>query len=88
MYADRSTPSQQASPTREVLVLVFIRLVACVWLMVAFFLAVAEEGCTTASDLPAFLEARVVSFEVLDVPSYFLNQGYKALVACDKLGVV
>ena len=69
MYADRPMPSQRASPTREALVLIFSKLVACIQLMVAFFLEVVAEGCAPAADLPAFLEARVVSFEVLDVPS-------------------
>ena len=56
--------------------------------MVVLFFEVVAEGCALAADLPAFPEARVLSFEVLDVPSYFLNQGYKALVACGYLGVV
>ena len=69
MYADRSTPSQRTSPTRGALVLIFSKLVACIRLVVAFFLAVVAEGCAPAAELPAFIEARVVSFEVLDVPS-------------------
>ena len=56
--------------------------------MVTFFLAVAEEGFTPAADLTAFLEARVVLLEVLDVTNYFFNQGCEALVACGKLSVV
>ena len=71
MYADRPTPSQQASTTRGALVFVFRKLVACVWMVVDFFLAVVAEGWTPAADLPAFLEARVVSFKVLDVPVNF-----------------
>ena len=69
MYADCTTPSKRAPPTRGALVLVFSKLIACVRLMVAFFLAVVAEGCAPATDLPAVIEARVVSFEVLDVPS-------------------
>ena len=69
MYAERPMPSQRASPTRGALVLVFSKLVECVRLVVAFFLTVVEEGCAPASDLPAFLEARIVSFKVLDAPS-------------------
>ena len=69
MYADFPTPPQQASPTRGALVLVFSKLVACVWLMLSFFLAMVAEGWTPAADLPAFLEARVVLFKVIDVTS-------------------
>ena len=88
MYADRPTPSKRASPTRGGLVLVFSKIVACVWLVAAFFLAVVAEGCAPAADLPAFIEARFVSFGVLDVPNYFFNQVYEALVACGSLGFV
>ena len=69
MYSDHPTPSERDSPTRGALVLVFSKLVAFLWLMVAFFLAVVAEGCTPAADLPAFLVAQVFSPEVLDVPS-------------------
>ena len=69
MYTDRPKPSQRASPTRGALVLVFSELVSCAWLMESFFLARLEEGWTLAADLPAFLEAQVVSFKVLDVTS-------------------
>ena len=69
MYADRPTPLQRAFPTRGALVLVFTKLAACFRLMVAVFLAVVAESCDTATDLPALLESRVVSFEVFDVPS-------------------
>ena len=69
MHSDRTTPSQHGSPTRGALVLVFCKLVACFQLMVAFFLAVVAEGWTPVTDLPDFLEARVVLFEVLDVRS-------------------
>ena len=69
MYADRPTPSQRASPTRGGLVLVFSKLVTCLRLMVALFLAMVTESCAPAADLPAILEARVVSLEVFYVPS-------------------
>ena len=69
MYADRPKPPQRASPNRGELVLVFRKLVECVWLMVYFFLEILAEGWTQAADWPAFLEALVVSFKVLDVTS-------------------
>ena len=69
MYDDRPTPSQQPSPTRGGLVLVFSKLVACVRLMVALFFAVVADGCALVTDFSAFLEARVFSFKVIDVTS-------------------
>ena len=87
MYADRPTPSQRASPTRRALVFVFYELVACIWCMISFLLAMVAYGRTLAA-FPTFLEAGVVALEVLDVTSQFFDHGDEALVVSRKLGII
>ena len=77
MYADSPTPSQRASPTRGVLVLVFSNIIACFRLMVAFFLVMVAEGFALAADLSALLEAQVVSFKFFMSPVNFLTRAMR-----------
>ena len=55
--------------------------------MISFLLEMVTYGQTLA-ELPAFLEARVVPFEVLDVATKVFDHGDKVLVVSGKLSVI
>ena len=55
--------------------------------MISVLIAMMACGWTPAA-LPAFIEAVVVAFEVLDVVSQFFDHGDEALVVSGKLGVI